>query len=90
MIEDFLICRADWGFELREISSPVHLWHGVRDPLIPIRYADAMRRELPNVLPRFVSSGHFLLQDRIGDILGPLARATLKAEPPTASERIAA
>jgi pimeloyl-ACP methyl ester carboxylesterase len=90
MIEDFLVCRADWGFELAEVSRPIHLWHGTCDPLIPIGYADAMRRELPDVLPRFVESGHFLLRDRIGDILGSLARATLKAEPRKASERIAA
>ncbi len=75
MIEDFLVCRADWGFELSDIQPRVHLWHGSRDPVIPIRHADAIRRELGDVWPRFIKAGHFLLRDRIGDILRPLARS---------------
>jgi pimeloyl-ACP methyl ester carboxylesterase len=89
MIEDFLVCRSDWGFELGDVSAPVHLWHGLRDPVIPIGHADAMRRELPVVLPRFVKAGHFLLRTRIGDIIRPLARA-LSDERASATERLAA
>lgn len=89
MIEDFLVCRSDWGFELGDVCSPVHLWHGLRDPVIPISHADAIRRQLPAVRPRFVRAGHFLLRTRIGDIIRPLAR-TLGEERPPAIERLAA
>ena len=79
MVEEFLVCCSDWGFELEDVSSTVHLWHGVRDPIIPIEHADAIRRALPEVWPRFVESGHFFLRARIGDILRPLAAAARPA-----------
>jgi pimeloyl-ACP methyl ester carboxylesterase len=75
MIEEFLVCCSDWGFELGDVSSTVHLWHGLRDPIIPIGHADAIRRQLPEVWPRFVEAGHFFLRPRVGEILRPLAAA---------------
>ena len=90
MIHDFLVCRSDWGFELADVSTPVHLWHGLRDPVIPISHADSIRRQLPDVWPRFVKAGHFLLRTRIGDIIRPLARTLGSERPPDAIERLAA
>jgi pimeloyl-ACP methyl ester carboxylesterase len=90
MIEDFLVCRSDWGFELGEIRSPVHLWHGLRDPVIPIAHADQIRRELHKVWPRFIKAGHFLLRERIGEILRPLAKAAARPEHPARTDRLAA
>ena len=75
MIEDFLVCRSKWGFDPEEIRCEVHLWHGLRDPVIPIAHADEVRRRLPRVWPRFIKAGHFLLRSRIGEILRPLAKA---------------
>src|SRR5262249_21169079 len=68
MIEDYLVCCSDWGFTLAEVSPIVHLWHGQRDPIIPIGHADAIRRELPHVWARFIEAGHFFLRARIGQI----------------------
>jgi pimeloyl-ACP methyl ester carboxylesterase len=90
MIEDFQACRRDWGFELRDVSLEVHLWHGLGDPVIPIAHADAIRRELPAVWPRFVKAGHFLLRTRIDDMLGPLVRAVSEPERPGFQDRLAA
>ena len=81
MIEDFLVSRRDWGFEPEEIGSEVHLWHGLRDPVIPIGHADDLRRRLPHVWPRFIKAGHFLLRSRIGEILRPLAKAAGDEDP---------
>jgi pimeloyl-ACP methyl ester carboxylesterase len=75
MIEEFLVCCSDWGFDLDQVAPPVYLWHGLRDPIIPIDDADAIRRRLPQVRPRFVEAGHFFLRERIGQILRPLAAA---------------
>jgi pimeloyl-ACP methyl ester carboxylesterase len=75
MIQDFLVCSSDWGFELGEVAPQVHLWHGLKDPVIPVRSADAVRRQLTDVRPRFIEAGHFLLRDRISEILRPLASA---------------
>jgi pimeloyl-ACP methyl ester carboxylesterase len=90
MIHDFLVCRSDWGFDLAEISPTVHLWHGTRDPVIPISHADRIRRELPEVWPRFVTAGHFLLRTRIADIMRPLAAALAEPEARGRTRRLAA
>jgi pimeloyl-ACP methyl ester carboxylesterase len=90
MIDDFLVCRSDWGFDLRDVSPTVHLWHGLRDPVIPIGHADAIRRRLPVVWPRFVKAGHFLLRTRVGEILRPLAHALAEDEPDGLADGLAA
>jgi pimeloyl-ACP methyl ester carboxylesterase len=89
MIEEFLVCCSDWGFDLHEVTPTVHLWHGQRDPIIPIDHADAIRRQLPEVWPRFVKAGHFFLRARIPEILKPLALAA-KPESARATDRLAA
>jgi pimeloyl-ACP methyl ester carboxylesterase len=90
MIEDFEVCRSDWGFELADVPPGVHLWHGLRDPLIPVAHADSIRRELPGVWPRFVKAGHFLLRTRIADILRPLVKSMTADEPVEVPHRRAA
>ena len=90
MIEEFLVCCSDWGFGLEQVSATVHLWHGLRDPIIPIYHADAIRRALPQVWPRFIDSGHFFLGARIGQILSPLAAAAAKPERRGLGSRLAA
>jgi hypothetical protein len=58
--------------------------------VIPIGHADAIRRRLPVVWPRFIKAGHFLLRTRIGEILGPLANALAEDEPHGRACRLAA
>jgi pimeloyl-ACP methyl ester carboxylesterase len=90
MIEEFLVCCSPWGFELDSVAPTVHLWHGLRDPIIPIQHADAIRRELPQVWPRFIKAGHFFLRARIGEVLRPLATAAAEPERVGLSDRLAA
>jgi len=75
MIDDYLVCCADWGFELGAVAPPVHLWHGVRDGVIPYRAAQRMGRRLPDCRPRFIKAGHFFLRSRIAEVIRPLAKA---------------
>jgi pimeloyl-ACP methyl ester carboxylesterase len=39
MIEDYLACHRDWGFEPGAALGRVHLWHGALDRLIPVEHA---------------------------------------------------
>jgi pimeloyl-ACP methyl ester carboxylesterase len=48
MIEDYLVYSRDWGFPVSEVSTDVHLWHGLEDPLVPIEHA----LQLAILLPR--------------------------------------
>jgi pimeloyl-ACP methyl ester carboxylesterase len=73
MIEDYLVCRRDWGFSPASVGGRVHLWHGVEDRLVPIGLVRPLAAALPNCRPAFTSGdGHFFFRCRIGEILGPL------------------
>src|SRR5918995_1753704 len=60
MIEDYLVCRRDWGFSPASVGGRVHLWHGVEDRLVPIGLVRPLAAALPNCRPAFTSGdGHF-------------------------------
>ncbi len=51
----------DWGFNLREISVPVFLWHGAEDTLVTIHMAKYLEHEIPDCTARIVpGAGHML------------------------------
>jgi pimeloyl-ACP methyl ester carboxylesterase len=46
-VEDYRIFGDPWGFELEEISVPVHIWEGSRDHTGPPEYREFLQRHLP-------------------------------------------
>ena len=64
-----------WGFDLREITVPVHLWHGEVDTLVPTPMAKHLASQIPGCNARTVSgAGHLLTDlpavvDEIRDVL---------------------
>lgn len=70
MIEDYLVCCRDWGFDPAEARGTVSIWHGLRDKLVPVEAARALASRLPdarlNIDP---DEGHFFYKRRIEDIL---------------------
>lgn len=70
LVEDMRVPQRDWGFEAREVSVPVHIWHGTADAVVPIQQAERTAQELPDArLVRCEGEGHFLIEDRLGEIL---------------------
>ncbi len=56
------IYLADWGFDLRHIPVPVHLWHGRKDRNIPWTYAAKVAAALPHAIPHWTEEdGHYSL-----------------------------
>ena len=56
---------ASWGFDLREISVPVFLWHGEEDKLVSRHMAEHLAREIPGCQARIVpGAGHLLIEDQ--------------------------
>jgi pimeloyl-ACP methyl ester carboxylesterase len=57
---DARLIAQPWGFSLREIKSPVDLWHGDADRNAPLAMGRYMAEQLPNsslhILP---GEGHF-------------------------------
>jgi pimeloyl-ACP methyl ester carboxylesterase len=68
-----LLFVSPWGFAPEEISVPTLIWHGDRDPAVPLDVARFFARTIPNgtlqVLP---GEGHLILWSHAEAILGAL------------------
>ena len=74
VIDDYLLWAAPWGFALEQIATPVHIWQGDDDLLVPMHHADDMAARLPNAtLHRLAGVGHVSIQLHIGEIFDSLA-----------------
>lgn len=50
-----------WGFDLDDVSSPVHLWYGGRDEMVPQANGKWLAQHLPNAeLLHYDGEGHLL------------------------------
>lgn len=76
MIEDYRCYARPWGFELTEIDAVVHLWHGGRDPLVPVEHALQLAAALP-ACRVFIDpdEGHHFFRSRLRTILAALTGA---------------
>lgn len=56
------IYLEDWGFDLKDISIPVHVWHGRRDRNIPWTYAQKVAAAIPLAIAHWTEDdGHYSL-----------------------------
>jgi pimeloyl-ACP methyl ester carboxylesterase len=46
-LDDILALRADWGFDLGSIASPVRIWHGADDRFSPVSHARWLAARIP-------------------------------------------
>jgi pimeloyl-ACP methyl ester carboxylesterase len=59
--DELIITTRPWGFGADEIRTPVHLWHGELDTLVPVESARYVARRIPNCSARFFpDEGHML------------------------------
>jgi pimeloyl-ACP methyl ester carboxylesterase len=73
-VQELALVRLPWGFPLSEITTPVHLWHGVLDRYVPIAFARRLTHELPDATLHVAdSSGHDVGVDRCEEIMSVLA-----------------
>jgi pimeloyl-ACP methyl ester carboxylesterase len=73
MIDDYLCYSRGWGFPVAEVSRPVHLWHGVDDPLVPVEHALQLAATLPDCRVFFdADEGHHFFRRRLAQILAVL------------------
>jgi pimeloyl-ACP methyl ester carboxylesterase len=76
MIEDYLTYSSGWGFDTASVTAEVHVWHGARDPLVPVEHALQLAAGLPRCR-LFVApdEGHHFFRRRLGHILAVLLRS---------------
>jgi pimeloyl-ACP methyl ester carboxylesterase len=59
--DGFLFSRP-WGFDLQRIRTPVHLWHGEKDVVVPASMGHFIANNIPGCIARFYpQDGHFSL-----------------------------
>jgi len=60
---DTLLVSRPWGIDYTRIESPIFMWHGVSDTLMPIHPARKFAEMLPNCKTYFIDgAGHLLLE----------------------------
>ena len=73
LVEEYLAWARPWGFELSDVLSPVTLWQGDDDHLVPPAWAPRLADRLPSArVERIPDAGHFLLLTHGDQILRDL------------------
>lgn len=76
MIDDYLIYSTDWGFRPEAVAQEVHLWHGVRDVVVPVEHALQLAMALPSSRVFLdPEEGHHCFRSSLERILGVLVGA---------------
>jgi pimeloyl-ACP methyl ester carboxylesterase len=72
--ETLLHYLRPWGFRVQDVRVPVLLWHGERDPFVPLAVARLLAERIPDAtLTVYPGEGHAVDYGHIDEILGPLA-----------------
>ena len=67
---DAVLYSRPWGFPLKDINIPVHIWHGEKDRIVPPEMGRYMAQSIPNCRATFFpNEGHFsIILNRIEEI----------------------
>ena len=49
---DAILFGRHWGFELRDVEVPVHLWYGDADNIVPLEHGEHVAKRIPNAVLR--------------------------------------
>jgi pimeloyl-ACP methyl ester carboxylesterase len=68
-----LLFVSPWGFRPEQISVPTRIWHGDRDPAVPLAVAQFYEETIPGAsLEVLAGEGHLLLWSHAEEILAAL------------------
>lgn len=90
-IDDALALRANWGFELDEITVPVRLWHGADDNFSPVSHTQWLAERIrPAKVEVHVQGGvaHFGAVEILPQMLGWFKERESKTPKISGSERM--
>lgn len=80
MVDDYAVTCRGWGFSAAEVETEVHLWHGVRDPVVPLEHALQLAISLPHCRVFLdPDEGHHFFRSRLRTILARLGERTARA-----------
>lgn len=71
---DALLFGKHWGFELADVKTPVHWWHGEADNIVPFAHGEHMVEKLPDAtFHPMVGGGHLAGFGATSEVIGTLA-----------------
>lgn len=75
VLDDYRIWNRDWGFDLRALAVPVHIWQGSADEFVPADWSRRMAAMIPGAVLTIVpDAGHFVARDHWGEIFAAIRR----------------
>ncbi|WP_084536188.1 alpha/beta fold hydrolase [Nocardia yamanashiensis] len=72
-VDTLLLFARPWGFDLADITVPVHIWHGDADNNVPVADGRQLAAALPNHTLNIVAgAGHLMFVDHAAAILNSI------------------
>lgn len=70
---DLVLLGRPWGFSLQDVKTPVYLWQGEADVLVPPAMGRYQAAQIPNCRAHFLAGeGHLLVINHILDVIRTL------------------
>ena len=69
-VSDWALWRKDWAFDLNGGQTPIQIWHGDEDPLVPLHHSQHLQRACPRArLDVWSGEGHLHDDDTWREVL---------------------
>jgi pimeloyl-ACP methyl ester carboxylesterase len=77
VVDDYRAINGPWGVDLAAITTPVSIWQGDADTMVPLRHAEELQARIPGAeLHVWPGEGHLGTITHVEDILDWLATVT--------------
>jgi pimeloyl-ACP methyl ester carboxylesterase len=74
VVDEYLAFAAPWGFLPEDVTTPVRIYQGTADTLVPEEWGEVLTSRIPNAsLALYPDEGHFIALTRRQDVLEWLA-----------------
>jgi pimeloyl-ACP methyl ester carboxylesterase len=70
VLDDYLTLSRPWGLAPEEIDTPMQLWHGTADTMVPLHHSEMLASRVPDAtLQTWPGEGHLAIIPHVGEVL---------------------